>query len=334
MTIEVKPTRRSGTAGAEALPLSQRGRAIARRSGAEMYALVASMRPRQWLKNGLVFLAPAFAVGEAWQPGIPASWLPLAQRAGLAFLAFCAVASAQYLFNDLCDIERDRHHPLKRHRPLASGVLSPTTAVLAASALIAIGATFAITLGWRFSLALGTYAALTLAYSTALKQVVLLDLLILASGFVLRAVCGALAAQVAISPWLYLCTLLGALLIAICKRRHEVTLLTEPEQAMAHRPVLMEYPTALLDQMLAVVAAGTVVAYALYTVTAPNVPRNHAMLLTVPFVLYGIFRYLYLVHRHNLGGAPEEVLFRDRPLRLTIVLWFVVAVSVLATARG
>ncbi len=297
----------------------------------EMRPLVRAMRPRQWVKNGLVFLALGFSVGQSWQVGDPGTWLPLLIEAMIAFVAFCAVASAEYLINDLRDIESDRMHPRKRRRPLAAGLLRQRTAWLAATALMGAGGLLGLALSGRFALALGCYAVLALAYSLRLKHVVIVDLFALSLGFVLRAAGGALAIGVPVSPWLYLCTLLGALFIAINKRRHELTLLADG--AAEHRPILAEYTTGLLDQMAGVVTSATVVAYALYTVTAENLPDNHAMLATVPYVLYGIFRYMYLVHRHDAGGNPEEVLLRDRPLQVTVALWVVTAMAILSVSR-
>jgi 4-hydroxybenzoate polyprenyltransferase len=307
-------------------------KAAERSLGSTAAALVVALRPKQWLKNGLVFLAFGFSVGHAWAVQDLGSWLPLLGRALVAFVSFCAVASAAYLINDLHDIERDRHHPKKRRRPLASGALAPHVAVAAAVMLLLGGSAMALTLGPLFTLSLAGYAALTFAYSFVLKHLVLLDLLGMAVGFVLRAVGGALAIEVPVSPWLYLCTLLGALFLAIAKRRAELTLLADG--AAGHRPILAEYTTGLLDQMAGVVTSATVVAYALYTVTAANLPKNHAMLGTVPFVLYGIFRYMYLMHRHDAGGSPEDVLLHDRPLQVTVVLWVATAMAILALSRG
>lgn len=297
----------------------------------EAGALVRAMRPRQWLKNGLVSLAFGFSVGQSWQVGDPGSWLPMMAKVIVAFVAFSAVASAEYLINDLRDIESDRLHPRKRRRPLAAGALRRQTAWIAAVLLLGGGGILGASLGWRFAAALGSYAALALAYSYVLKHMVILDMLALAIGFVLRAVAGALAISVPVSPWLYLCTLFGALFIAINKRRAELTLLADG--AAEHRPILAEYTTGLLDQMASVVIASTVVAYALYTVTAENLPRNHAMLATVPYVLYGVFRYMYLVHRHDAGGSPEDVMLRDRALQVTVVLWIATAMAILAVSR-
>jgi 4-hydroxybenzoate polyprenyltransferase len=305
--------------------------AARRRLPAEARPLLVAMRPRQWVKNGLVFLALIFSVGQAWRIGDPGSLLPLVGRATLAFVAFCAVASAEYLVNDLCDIASDRLHPRKRRRPLAAGVLRTGTAATAAAVLLGTGLLLGLALGWYFVAALGGYAALALSYSFVLKHVVIVDMIALAIGFVLRAVGGALAIEVPVSPWLYLCTLLGALFIAINKRRNELMLLADG--ASDHRPILAEYTPGLLDQMAGVVTSSTVVAYALYTVTAENLPSNHAMLATVPYVIYGIFRYMYLVHRHDAGGNPEDVLLRDRPMQLTVALWVLTAMVILAVYR-
>ena len=289
------------------------------------------MRPKQWLKNGLVFLALVFSINESWRPLDPASWAPLLTRSIVAFLAFTAVASAEYLINDLRDIASDRLHPRKRRRPLASGALRPRVAVVAAVLLFLLGGLLGAALGLPFFAVLVVYALQSLAYSYWLKHIVIVDVLINAIGFVLRAIGGALAIDVPVSPWLYSVTLLGALFVAIYKRRNELMLLEAG--ATEHRPILAEYTTHLLDQMASVVTASTVIAYSLYTFTAPNLPQNHAMMATVPFVLYGIFRYMYLVHRREEGGSPEEVILRDTPLFVDLILWLVVSMGILVVYR-
>jgi 4-hydroxybenzoate polyprenyltransferase len=301
------------------------------RLGAMLRLLAVAIRPRQWLKNGLIFLPFLFSVGEVWHPLAVNEWLPLLARAVVAALAFCAVSSAGYLVNDLRDVERDRHHPRKRHRPLASGALDVRAAQGAAVGLLLVGAALAALLTWRFGAVLAGYGALSFLYSLVLKHLAIVDLLALALGFVFRAVAGGVAIAVPISPWLYLCTLLGALFIAITKRRHELASLGDG--AAGHRPILSQYSVPLLDQMTTIVTTSTVMAYALYTVTAPNLPASGSMLATVPFVLYGIFRYLYLVHERDAGGSPEEVLLRDRPLQLSVLLWGATAVTILLIAR-
>jgi 4-hydroxybenzoate polyprenyltransferase len=295
------------------------------------WPLLIGARPRQWLKNGLVFLAFFFSVGEAWHVQDPGSWLPLLSRAVLASLAFCAVSSGGYLINDVLDVDRDRIHPVKRHRPIASGALSPRFATAAAGVLLAVGLGLGSVLGWPFVVVLVAYSGISLAYSARLKHVVILDLFILASGFVLRAVGGGVAIGVRISPWLYLCTLLGALFLVMTKRRYELTILDM--DASKHRPTLSNYTVELLDQMIMIISASTVVSYAVYTVTASNLPTNGAMLATVPILLYGIFRYLYLSHRGGMGGSPEDILLRDRPTQLTIALWIASSLVILALWR-
>lgn len=294
-------------------------------------ALVQAMRPRQFLKNGMVFAALIFSVRLAWRPAYPETWFPLLLRSALAFVAFCAVCSAEYLINDVHDRASDRLHPRKRRRPIASGALSVRQAQAAAGLLFVVGLALGVALGWRFALALGGYAVLMLGYSYILKQLVLVDVITIAVGFVLRAMAGALAIHVPISPWLYLCTLLGALFLAVNKRRHELVLLQGG--AADHRPILAEYSTPLLDQMSATVTSATVIAYSFYTFSADNLPANHVMMVTIPFVLYGLFRYLYLVYRRDEGGSPDELVVRDRPLIACVALWIVLAGTLLALFR-
>lgn len=297
----------------------------------EIHALIRGLRPKQWLKNGIVALALIFSIGQAWIPSQPESWLPLLGRTALAFIAFSLVASAEYLVNDLRDIDADRLHPQKRLRPLAAGTLHPQVAVVAAVLLGGAGLALGLLLNWRFGLLLASYTAITVAYSYVLKHWVIVDVMTIAVGFVLRAAGGAIVIGVPISPWLYLCTILGALFIAITKRRHELVLLGD--ESGAHRASLDDYTPLLLDQMTSIVTAATIVAYSLYTVTAENLPANHAMLLTLPFVLYGVFRYLFLVYARDEGGSPEEVLLRDRPLLIDIGLWLLSAAAILLIYR-
>ena len=297
----------------------------------EYRALIRALRPKQWLKNGIVGLAFIFSIRQGWAPRQPDSWIPLLLRTGVAFVAFSMVASAEYIINDLRDLEADRLHPRKRLRPLAAGTLRPSVALVAAGALSLLGLALGALLDWRFALVLVGYAVSVLAYSYVLKHIVIVDVLTIAVGFVLRAVGGALVIRVPVSPWLYLCTILGALFLAITKRRHELLLLGD--ESGAHRASLDDYSSELLDQMTSVVTASTVVAYSLYTVTAENLPSNHAMLATVPFVLYGVFRYLLLVYSREEGGSPEEVLLRDKPLMIDIGLWLLSAAVILFIFR-
>ena len=299
--------------------------------GLRLPPLVRAMRPQQFVKNGIVFTALVFSVRQAWRPGYPDTWLPLLLRAILAFCAFCAVAAGEYLVNDIRDSDADRLHPRKRFRPIASGEVPVPLAQTTATLLFAAGLTGGLALGWRFALVLTGYAVLMLAYSFALKAIVLIDVIVIAVGFVLRAIAGALAIGVPVSPWLYLCTGLGALFLAVNKRRHELVLLQNG--AAEHRPILSEYSTHLLDQLSAMVTAATLIAYSLYTFSAENLPKNHIMMVTIPFVIYGLFRYLFLVYQKDEGGSPDEIVVRDRPLIACMALWICTAGVVLALFR-
>jgi 4-hydroxybenzoate polyprenyltransferase len=275
--------------------------------------LLRSLRPGQWTKNLLVFAGILFGMRLLDGGAVV--------RACAAFVIFCALSGTVYLVNDILDRESDRRHPRKAGRPIASGALPVGTAGSAA-ALIGGGAMAAsLVLGPRFALVAAAYLVLQALYSGPLKHVVILDVLVLASGFVLRAVAGAVAVDVEISHWLLVCTLLLALFIALAKRRNELVLLAD--DAPGHRPILQEYSAHLLDQMIAVVTASTLIAYVFYTIS----PETEAKFgttwlgLTIPFPLYGIFRYLYLMHRREGGGSPAEMLITDRPLLVCVALW-------------
>ncbi|HLF76832.1 MAG TPA: decaprenyl-phosphate phosphoribosyltransferase [Dehalococcoidia bacterium] len=289
------------------------------------------MRPRQWAKNGIVFMAFIFSANQFWQPKSIDSWDHLVVRAFLTALVFCMASGAEYMINDLRDRESDRLHPRKRNRPIAAGLISPAAAAVWAVSLTAIAFAGAFAIDWRTGIVVVAYVGLTLAYSYVLKYEVILDVMAIAAGFVLRAVAGAYAIDVPVSPWLYVVTALGALFLAITKRRAEVGLLQD--DAANHRSTLALYTPALLDQMTAMVTASTVIAYALYTFTAEYLPKNHMMMLTIPFVAYGIFRYLYLSLTKNEGGSPEEVLLKDIPMMVTVVLWVVTSMVVLTAYR-
>lgn len=295
-------------------------------------ALVRAMRPKQWAKNGMVFLALLFSVNQYWSPADLPHALTLVLRCAATFALFSVLASAEYLLNDLRDAPQDRLHPKKRFRPIASGQVSPLQAVVLASVLATVGLVGSYLLSPSLLLITGGYGLLMVGYSLGLKQLVIVDVFIIAIGFVARAAGGAVAIGVPISPWLYMVTILGALFLALEKRRHELTLLQG--EAAGHRRNLEEYTPQLVDQMISVVASSTVIAYSLYTFTADGLPKNHAMMLTVPVVLYGIFRYLYLVHVRDEGGSPEDVLYSDVPLILCIVLWMGLSAWVLLAYRG
>lgn len=290
-----------------------------------------SMRPRQWTKNGIVFLALVFSVNQEYRIGDPDSWIPKLLESLVAFVCFALVSSADYLVNDIRDIESDRAHPRKRRRPIAAGLLPVNAAWGWAAVLALVGNAAAFWLDWKMGLVILTYTMLMVAYSYYLKHVVLLDLMVIAAGFVLRAMAGALAIDVPISEWLYVVTALGALFLGINKRRAEIELLQDG--AGSHRRILDEYSPELLGQMASTVTAATLMAYGLYTFTADGLPENHSMMLTIPFVLYGIFRYLYLVDTKKEGGSPEEVLLRDVPILLTVIGWLSTAAIILLIAR-
>jgi 4-hydroxybenzoate polyprenyltransferase len=276
-------------------------------------SLLISLRPGQWTKNLFVFAALVFAERLTDSSAVI--------RASIAFVVFCVLSGAIYLVNDVFDREQDQRHPLKRHRPIASGEVSPRVALTVAVVLAGAALVAAVALGLSFFAMAVAYAVLLSVYSAFLKHIVIMDVLTIAAGFTLRAAAGAAAIAVPISHWLLVCTTLLALFIALSKRRHELTLLTE--SATGHRPILGDYTPYLLDQMISVVTASTLVAYAFYTISPETTEKFGTDLLglTIPFPLYGIFRYLYLVHRHDQGGSPAELVINDRPLLVCVALW-------------
>ena len=275
--------------------------------------LLISLRPGQWTKNLFVFAALVFAQRLTDTDAVV--------QAVIAFLVFCALSSTVYLINDVLDREQDRRHPLKTDRPIASGALRPSVAIAAAAVVGIVSMTVALGLGWRFFQVAAGYLLLLVAYSAFLKHIVILDVLTISAGFTLRAAAGAAAIAVPISHWLLVCTTLLALFIALSKRRHELTLLSE--KAIDHRPILGDYTPYLLDQMISVVTASTLIAYAFYTISPETTAKfgTDLLSLTIPFPLYGIFRYLYLVHRRDKGGSPAELVVNDRPLLVCVGLW-------------
>jgi 4-hydroxybenzoate polyprenyltransferase len=287
-------------------------------------ALLASLRPRQWVKNLFVFAGVIFSQ----QLLTPRVWPALA-----AFAIFCGLSGAIYLFNDVADADKDRLHESKRLRPVASGAL-PIGAAIGFGVLLLAGClAAAFRLSPAFGLVALFYGVLLTAYSVWLKHLVILDVLTVAAGFVLRAVAGAVAVDVEISGWLLICTILIALFLALGKRRHEYRSLQG--DAAAHRPILAEYSEGFLDQMISVVTASTVTTYALYTMSPETVAKFHTRLLplTLPFVLYGIFRYLYLLYRRDLGGNPSDLLVTDRGLLLDALLWMLTTFAIIYGPR-
>ena len=283
-------------------------------------ALIKTMRPHQWLKNVLIFTGLVFD-GKLGN-------IPDLVRTSFGFLLFCLISSTVYIINDIADVEADRQHPKKRNRPIASGALPVSVAWVAAVVIIGLSFPLAYLLSPSFALVLMVYFLLNLAYSKWLKHIPIIDVFVLASFYVLRVIAGLTIIHVArFSPWLYVVTSLLALYIGLGKRRAELALLAEG--AYSHRKVLDGYTISLLDQFLTIVSAATIGAYSLYTFSAVNLPENHAMMLTIPFAIYGIFRYLLIVQMKQGGGAPEEELFKDRPLQLAIVLWGLTVVLIL-----
>lgn len=273
--------------------------------------LLRSLRPKQWAKNVLLYAGVVFA-GELGD-------LSLVVLATAAFGVFCALSAAAYLVNDLFDAESDTAHPRKRHRPIAAGIVPRWLAGTAALLLAAGGLAGAGFVNPQFLAAAAGYLALTLGYSVLLKNVLLVDVLALALGYVLRAAAGAIAVDVAISPWLLLCTILVALFIGLTKRRHELLLLDEA--ASDHRRILDEYSGPLLDQLISLVSSATLIAYALYTFFSEHGRNNELLVVTLPFVVYGLFRYLYLVYKRGEGGSPEDLIFSDVPMLVCVALW-------------
>ena len=283
--------------------------------------VVHSLRPSQWTKNVFVFAGLIFGL----QLGNPtAVW-----RAVAAFGVFCLLSGVVYLFNDIRDREADRLHPVKSRRPIASGALKPSHAALAAGVLSVIAIAAAFALGSRFGLVATTYLLLLGLYSASLKHIVIVDVLTIAAGFVLRAIGGVVVVGVEFSHWLLLLMLLGALFLALSKRRAEIVTLAE--DARGHRRILAEYSPYLLDQMISVVTASTLLAYAFYTIDPGTVEKfgTDRLLWTVPFPLYGILRYLYLVHQREGGGNPSEVLLTDRPILACVALWGAAVILIL-----
>jgi len=289
-------------------------------------SLFVSLRPDQWTKNLIVFAALIFAV-KLLDPAALA-------YASAAFLIFCALSGAVYLINDVSDREQDRLHPIKRLRPIAAGEVSPRAALTFATVLSAAALAASFVLRPAFGVVAAAYLALFVVYTRSLKHIVILDVMAIAVGFVLRAVAGGLVINVHVSNWLLVCTMLGALFLGLAKRRHEITLLAQG--ASGHRRILEEYDPYLLDQMIGVVAAATMVAYIIYCAS----PETHAyfgtewMVLTTPFPIYGLFRYLYLVHRKAGGGSPSDMLLTDRPLLACVALWGVAVVLIVYRPFG
>jgi 4-hydroxybenzoate polyprenyltransferase len=308
------------------------------RTLAYLLALLEAMRPRQWTKNFAVFIGLVFA---------QRLFAPIALgRATLAFVAFCLISSCIYLINDLLDLQRDQQHPVKRLRPLPSGRLPVAWAIAGVAALLLLcagltGSLYALPMqgsdifahlggaNFLFTFMISAYFIIMVLYSLRLKHIVLIDVFTIASGFVLRILAGVVIIPVSISAWLYLVASFLALFLALSKRRHELVLLQD--QAHAHRQILKEYSVPMLDQMITITTTATILSYSLYTIEGPTL--THPLIITIPFVLYGMFRYLYLVYIRMEGGSPEEVLLRDRHMLGTVLLCIILIITVLYIVR-
>ncbi len=290
-----------------------------RSSGAQ--ALLESLRPGQWVKNGFVFAALIFSRSLTdWHRNLIVT---------LAALFFALISSAVYLLNDILDAQEDRNHPVKRRRPVASGRLSVRTAAWASGLLACTSLAGAWVLDHRFFWVMVSYAGINIVYSWLLKRLVLLDAFVVAAGFVFRVVAGGVVIQVQISSWLIVCTTMVALFLALCKRRHELVILGE--EAADHRPILADYSPYFLDQLISIVTASTVMSYALYTLS-PDVRAKFPgkrLELTIPFVLFGVFRYLFLVHQKERGGDPARVLVSDPVLISVVLMWAAVVILII-----
>ena len=285
-----------------------------------MYGLLRTLRPKQWIKNVFVFGALVF--DQKLTNG------PLLAKTFAAFLLFCMISSTVYIINDLADLEKDKQHPKKSRRALPSGQLKPWFAIASAVTILAIFLPLSFWLDVYFGLIVLGYFLLNLAYSFVLKHLVIIDVMVVASGFVLRVAAGAVVAQAErFSPWIYVCTIFLALFMVIGRRRHELTLLADG--ANCHRKILEEYTVDFLDEMSHLVTTGTILSYSLYTFSAVNLPANHAMMLTIPFVIYGLFRYQYLIHVKGQGGAPEMMVYSDLPFLLNGLLWAISVVLIM-----
>ncbi len=286
-----------------------------------MLAAVKTLRPKQWTKNFFVFVPLVFSVKL-----FDVNSLIISLK---AFISFCLVSGALYTLNDLCDLKEDQLHPVKKNRPLASGQLTKRSAYVIIAVAAATSLALAFSINLSFLLIILIYVLMQTLYSSWLKHVVIIDIFMVATGFFLRVIGGALAIKVEISSWLIICTILLALFLSMTKRRHEFLILVD--KAREHRPSLKEYNPYLLDQMISVVTASTLIAYCLYTISDDTVRKfgSRNLIFTTPFVLYGIFRYLYLVHQKDQGGTPEEMILRDKPLLINIVLWVIAILFIL-----
>ena len=293
--------------------------------------LIDSARPKQWIKNLIVYFALFFTVGESWQLSNAEELARLLLRSTAAFAIFCLITSSIYVVNDILDKDKDRHHLKKKTRPIAAEQIDIKLALGFAGILAVVGAIASYVLSPNSFLMVIGYFLLMILYSVCLKQIVIVDVITISLGFVIRAVTGAIVIDVSVSPWLYVCTGLAALFLGFSKRLNEKK--SVGADGYLQRETLQEYSVDFLQQLIAISATSSLLAYTLYTFTSPNLPTNNAMMLTIPFVVYGLLRYLFLVNDSNQGESPEELILKDLPLKISVVAWLLVGFTILIYYR-
>ena len=294
-------------------------------------SLLISIRPKQWSKNLIIYFALPFSVSELWAVGDLDQLIFLMIKISAGFIIFCSISGSVYIFNDILDKKRDSHHLIKKFRPIASGSLPIPFAIVFAFLLLIFSTIAAFFISITFAIITLSYWILMIIYSLYLKKIIFVDILVISMGFVLRAIAGAVILQIPISPWLYVCTGLGALFIGFSKRKSEIS--NSNNNYENQRETLKIYSKPLLDQLISMFACSTLMSYVLYSFLSSNLPQNHSMMLTIPFVIYGILRYINLVYNKNLGEFPEEIILSDKPLITTIALWIILSLSILVIFR-
>ena len=293
--------------------------------------LIDSARPKQWIKNLIVYFALFFTVGESWQLSNTEELARLLLRSTAVFAIFCLITSSIYVVNDILDKDKDRHHLKKKARPIAAEQIDIKLALGFAGILAVVGAISSYVLSPNSFLMVVGYFLLMILYSVCLKQIVIVDVITISLGFVIRAVTGAIVIDVSVSPWLYVCTGLAALFLGFSKRLNEKK--SVGADGYLQRETLQEYSVDFLQQLIAISATSSLLAYTLYTFTSPNLPSNNAMMLTIPFVVYGLLRYLFLVNDSNQGESPEELILKDLPFKMSVVAWLLVGFTILIYYR-
>tara|TARA_B100001750_G_scaffold247509_1_gene273512 strand:+ start:14139 stop:15071 length:933 start_codon:yes stop_codon:yes gene_type:complete len=293
--------------------------------------LIDSARPKQWIKNLIVYFALFFTVGESWQLSNTEELARLLLRSTAVFAIFCLITSSIYVVNDILDKDKDRHHLKKKARPIAAEQIDIKLALGFAGILAVVGAISSYVLSPNSFLMVVGYFLLMILYSVCLKQIVIVDVITISLGFVIRAVTGAIVIDVSVSPWLYVCTGLAALFLGFSKRLNEKK--SVGSDGYLQRETLQEYSVDFLQQLIAISATSSLLAYTLYTFTSPNLPSNNAMMLTIPFVVYGLLRYLFLVNDSNQGESPEELILKDLPFKMSVVAWLLVGFTILIYYR-